>query len=137
MHPSGVALKAAILAATMVAMPTNAETSIPFHHGVNLSVSPGGANSSSVPLATQKAENEQRVAEAAILASISSDCAWPSLLDGHRVEVRPREDADPCQWDNRAGALAGNAGRRGDDGGLAPNRHGSRLDLRRRALHGR
>jgi hypothetical protein len=67
MHPSGAALKAAILAATMLAMPTSAETFIPFHHGVNLSVSPGGADSSWVPLATQKAENEQRVAEAAYI----------------------------------------------------------------------
>jgi hypothetical protein len=65
MRPRGAVLKAAALAATMLSMPTSAETIIPFHHGVNLSVAPGGADRSTVPLATQKAENEQRVAEAA------------------------------------------------------------------------
>jgi len=65
MRPSGAALKAAVVAATMHAMPTSAETFIPFHSGVNLSVAPGGADRSTAPLATQKAENEQRVAEAA------------------------------------------------------------------------
>jgi hypothetical protein len=49
----------------MLATPTSAETFIPFHSGVNLSVAPGGANSSSEPLDVQQAVNVQRLDEAA------------------------------------------------------------------------
>jgi len=56
---------AALLAITVLATPTSAETFIPFHGGVNLSVAPGGAESSSLPVATLQAENARRVAEAA------------------------------------------------------------------------
>jgi hypothetical protein len=59
------ALTASLLAATMLATPTSAETFIPFHSGVNLSVAPGGANSSSEPLDVQQAVNVQRLDEAA------------------------------------------------------------------------
>jgi len=62
---SGAAQMAAILAATLIATPVSAETLIPFHRGVNLSVAPGGADHSNVPISAQRAENEQRVAEAA------------------------------------------------------------------------
>jgi hypothetical protein len=43
----------------------NAQTFVPFHSGVNLSAAPGGADRSRLPLATQQAENAQRVAVAA------------------------------------------------------------------------
>lgn len=56
---------AALLATTMLATPTSAENFIPFHSGVNLSVAPGGADSSSLPVATLLVENTQRVGEAA------------------------------------------------------------------------
>jgi hypothetical protein len=56
---------AALLAITVLATPTSAETFIPFHGGVNLSVAPGGAESSSLPVATLQAENARRVTEAA------------------------------------------------------------------------
>jgi endoglucanase len=59
------ALKAGLLATTMFAMPTNAATFIPFHSGVNLSVAPGGASSSTLPSGTLQFENGQRVGEAA------------------------------------------------------------------------
>jgi endoglucanase len=61
----GAALTASLLAATMLATPTSAETFIPFHSGVNLSVAPGGANSSSEPLDVLQAVNVQRLDEAA------------------------------------------------------------------------
>jgi hypothetical protein len=57
------ALKASLLAATLLATPTRAETFIPFHNGVNLSVAPGGANSSSEPLDVQQATNGRRLGE--------------------------------------------------------------------------
>lgn len=56
---------AALLAITVLATPTSAEPVISFHGGVNLSVAPGGAESSSLPVATLQAENARRVAEAA------------------------------------------------------------------------
>jgi endoglucanase len=56
---------AALLATTLLAAPTSAETFIPFHSGINLSVAPGGAESSSLPVATLLVENAQRVGEAA------------------------------------------------------------------------
>jgi hypothetical protein len=65
MRLRGATLTAAILVATMFRMPANAETFIPLHRGINLSVAPGGADHSSVPIAAQRTENEQRVAEAA------------------------------------------------------------------------
>jgi endoglucanase len=65
MRMSGAALKAALLAAMMLATPTSAETFIPFHSGVNLSVAPGGANSSSEPLDVLQAANIQRLDEVA------------------------------------------------------------------------
>jgi endoglucanase len=65
MRMRGAALKATLLAAMMLATPTSAETFIPLYSGVNLSVAPGGANSSSLPVATLQVENAQRVGEAA------------------------------------------------------------------------
>jgi endoglucanase len=59
------AFKAVLFAGAVLATSASAETFLPFHSGVNLSVAPGGANSSRVPLATLQAENERRVAEAA------------------------------------------------------------------------
>jgi hypothetical protein len=41
MRVCGAALKASLLAATMLATPTSAKTFIPFHSGVNLSVGCG------------------------------------------------------------------------------------------------
>jgi cellulase (glycosyl hydrolase family 5) len=38
-----------------------AQTFVPFHSGVNLSVAPGGQDKSSLPLATQQAQNTERV----------------------------------------------------------------------------
>src|SRR5260370_19337448 len=69
-HPSPMEAQmrmcgAALLSITVRATPTSAETFIPFHGGVNLSVAPGGAESSSLPVATLQAENARRVAEAA------------------------------------------------------------------------
>jgi hypothetical protein len=46
-------------------VPANAQTFVPFQSGVNLSVAPGGADRSQVPLATLQTENAQRVTEAA------------------------------------------------------------------------
>lgn len=59
------ALKASLLAAMMLATPTSAGTFLAFQNGVNLSVAPGGADISSLPVATLQVENEQRVGEAA------------------------------------------------------------------------
>jgi len=55
---------AAFLAGMVLATSANAQTFVPFHSGVNLSVAPGGADRSRMPLATQQAENAQRVAVA-------------------------------------------------------------------------
>ncbi len=55
---------AAVLAGTVLAAPASAQTFVPFHSGVNLSVAPGGAESSGMPLAAQQVANAQRVAEA-------------------------------------------------------------------------
>jgi endoglucanase len=41
--------------------PLQAQTVLPFRSGVNLSVAPGGQDKSSLPLATQHAQNSQRV----------------------------------------------------------------------------
>jgi hypothetical protein len=57
--------KAFLLAGIVLATSAGAETFQPFHSGVNLSVAPGGANSSSLPVATLQVENAQRVGEAA------------------------------------------------------------------------
>jgi hypothetical protein len=59
--------KAALLVGVGIGMttPTDAQTFVRFHSGVNLSVAPGGSDRSDVPLATQQAENAQRVTEAA------------------------------------------------------------------------
>jgi hypothetical protein len=57
--------KAALLLGAVVTVPANAQTFVGFHSGVNLSVAPGGADRSQVPLATQQTENAQRVTEAA------------------------------------------------------------------------
>jgi hypothetical protein len=65
MRVRGAALQEALFAAMMLATPTSAETFIPFYRGVNLSVAPGGANSSNLPVATLQVENAQRVGEAA------------------------------------------------------------------------
>ena len=62
---SGAALATALFAASMFAVPTITEASTTFHSGVNLSVAPGGANSSSEPLEVQQATNIQRVDEVA------------------------------------------------------------------------
>ena len=62
---SGAALATALFAASMLAVPTITEASTTFHSGVNLSVAPGGANSSSEPLEVQQATNIQRVDEVA------------------------------------------------------------------------
>jgi hypothetical protein len=57
---------AVLLAGISLATPSSAQTSfVPFHSGVNLSVAPGGADRSSVPVAVQQATNAQRVADAA------------------------------------------------------------------------
>ena len=40
--------KAALLLGTVVTVPANAQNSVPFHSGVNLSVAPGGADRSQV-----------------------------------------------------------------------------------------
>jgi hypothetical protein len=90
-RPSGAVLKAAALAATMLSMPTSAETVILFHHGVNLSVAPGGADRSTVQLATQKAENEQRVAEA---ASIGFDFVRLRVALAPWTDAESRSDQD-------------------------------------------
>ena len=59
-------LKAALfLGAAVVTATANAQTFVPFHSAVNLSVAPGGANSSTLPVATLQVENAQRVGEAA------------------------------------------------------------------------
>ena len=52
------------LAGLALATSANAQTFVPFHSGVNLSVAPGGADRSRRPIATQQAENAQRVAVA-------------------------------------------------------------------------
>jgi endoglucanase len=57
--------KAFLLTGIVLATSAGAETFQPFHSGVNLSVAPGGANSSSLPVATLQVENAQRVGEAA------------------------------------------------------------------------
>jgi endoglucanase len=62
---SGAVLATALFAASMFAVPTITEASTTFHSGVNLSVAPGGANSSSEPLEVQQATNIQRVDEVA------------------------------------------------------------------------
>jgi len=54
MSMSGAALATALFAAPMLAVPTITKASTTFHSGVNLSVAPGGANSSSEPLDVQK-----------------------------------------------------------------------------------
>ena len=43
---SGAVLATALFAASMLAVPTITKASTTFHSGVNLSVAPGGANSS-------------------------------------------------------------------------------------------
>jgi len=65
MSMSGAALATALFAAPMLAVPTITKASTTFHSGVNLSVAPGGANSSSEPLDVQQATNVQRVDEVA------------------------------------------------------------------------
>ena len=52
------------LAGLALAASANAQTFVPFHSGVNLSVAPSGADRSRMPIATQQAENVQRVAVA-------------------------------------------------------------------------
>jgi hypothetical protein len=49
----------------VLATSANAQTFVPFHSGVNLSVAPGGADRSRMPLGTQQSENAQRRAVAA------------------------------------------------------------------------
>jgi hypothetical protein len=49
----------------VLATSANAQTFVPFHSDVNLSVTPGGAYRSRMPLGTQQAENAQRRAVAA------------------------------------------------------------------------
>jgi hypothetical protein len=115
-------LKASLLAATLLATPTRAE---PFHNGVNLSVAPGGANSSSEPLDVQQATNGRRLGE---VVDIGFDFVRLRValapLDGYRIERRPAEGADPCERDHTEGACLRYAGRRGDDGRLAPDHDG-------------
>ena len=60
-------LKAALLAGTVLATPASAQTFVPFHSGVNLSVAPGGADRSAVPLEAQEDTNAQRVVEVAAI----------------------------------------------------------------------
>jgi endoglucanase len=57
--------KPVLLAGMVLATSANAQTFVPFHSGVNLSVAPGGADRSRMPIATQQAANAQRVTEAA------------------------------------------------------------------------
>jgi hypothetical protein len=57
--------KAALLVGLLLTTPTDAQTFVRFHSGVNLSVAPGGSDHSEVSLAVQQAENAQRVTEAA------------------------------------------------------------------------
>jgi hypothetical protein len=59
--------KGAVLAAVLLAAPASARTFVAFHSGVNISVAPGGADRSQVQLATQQAENAERVSEAAAI----------------------------------------------------------------------
>ena len=62
MPMSGAVLAAALFAASsMLAVPTIAKASTTFHSGVNLSMAPGGANSSSEPLDVQQAINSKRL----------------------------------------------------------------------------
>ena len=61
----GAVLATALVAASLLAVPTIATASTTFHRGINLSVAPGGANSSSEPLEVQQAINVQRVDEVA------------------------------------------------------------------------
>src|SRR5260370_629576 len=56
--------KPVLLGGLALATSANAQTFVPFHSGVNLSVAPGGADRSRMPIATQQAENAQRVAVA-------------------------------------------------------------------------
>jgi endoglucanase len=53
------------LAAISLTTAADAQTFVRFHSGVNLSVAPGGANQSAVPLDAQQTENAQRMDEAA------------------------------------------------------------------------
>jgi endoglucanase len=57
--------KAALFAGAVLATTADAETFVPFSSGVNLSVAPGGADYTALPLQAQQAANAQRVAEAA------------------------------------------------------------------------
>jgi hypothetical protein len=59
--------KAALLAGTVLATPASAQTFVPFHSGVNLSVAPGGADRSAVPLEAQQDTNAHRVVEVAAI----------------------------------------------------------------------
>ena len=52
------------LAGLALATSAKAQTFVPFHSGVNLSVAPSGADRSRMPIATQQAENAQQVAVA-------------------------------------------------------------------------
>ena len=61
----GAVLATALVAASLLAVPTIATASTTFHRGINLSVAPGGANSSSEPLEVQQAVNAQRLDEVA------------------------------------------------------------------------
>ena len=56
--------KPVLLAGLALATSANAQTFVPFHSGVNLSVAPSGADRSRMPIATQQAENARRVAVA-------------------------------------------------------------------------
>ena len=57
-------IKSVLLPGNGACTSANAQTLVPFHSGVNLSVAPGGADRSRMPIATQQAENAQRVAVA-------------------------------------------------------------------------
>jgi hypothetical protein len=58
-------IKSVLLAGNGACTSANAQTLVPFHSGVNLSVAPGGADRSRMPLGTQQAEKARRRAVAA------------------------------------------------------------------------
>jgi hypothetical protein len=134
MRVCGAALKASLLAATMLATPTSAETFIPFHSGVNLSVAPGGANSSSEPLDEQQVANGQRLDE---VADIGFD--FVRL----RVALAPWTDTGSALDQQKALTLANGIVQRALGYGLrvdvvmfAPDHDGYRFGLHRRSHRG-
>ena len=86
---------AALLLGTMVTVPVNAQNSVLFHSGINLSVAPGDADRSQVALATQQAENASAWPKPPRSALISSASASHLRLDRHGLEGGPTEGADP------------------------------------------